>query len=44
MDEQKEAEMDEKNPDERAKYWKKIAQKLRNKLKSAVKDKEDLQK
>ena len=33
-----------KSPEEKAKYWKDLAERLRKKLKSAIKDKEDVQK
>ena len=36
--------MEGKNSDERAKYWKDLAEKLRKKLKTAIQDKEDVQK
>ena len=48
MDEDKQNIEDQKaegkSPDEKAKYWKDLAEKLRRKLKTAIQDKEDVQK
>lgn len=41
---QEDKKIDGKAPEERAEYWKRLAKQLREKLKRAVQDKEDIQK